>query len=85
MSQTFDLSGILAPPQSLKRYYQDCWNVFNNVQIINSNISTLRAAGDTAQTYYIYTNIHEQNQFTVGRMLHIQRYPNSNWQEVSKD
>jgi hypothetical protein len=85
MSLAFDLSGILAPPQSLKLYYQDCWNIFNTVQSINSNVSTLRAAGDTTQTYYIYLTIDQQNRFTVGRMLHIQRYPDSNWAIVSKD
>ena len=85
MCDVFDLSGILAPPQSLKRYYQDCWNIYNRVQSINSNVSTIRFTGNLSQTYYIYTSLVEQNQFTVGRMLHIQRYPNSNWAEVSKD
>jgi hypothetical protein len=85
MCDIFDLSGILAPPQSLKVYYQDCWNTFNRIQGINSNVSTIRYAGNKSETYYIYVSLLEQNKYTVGRMLHIQRYPNSNWAAVSKD
>lgn len=85
MCDIFDLSGILAPAQSLKLYYQTCWNTFNRIQEVNSNVSTARSAGDKSQIYYTYESLVEQNKYTVGRMLHIQRYPNSNWREVSKD
>lgn len=85
MCDIFDLSGILAPPQSLKVYYRDCWNTFSRIQSVNSNVSTIRHTGNTSETYYIYESLLEQNKYTIGRMLHIQRYPNSNWREVSKD
>jgi hypothetical protein len=82
---TFDLSGFLAVPSSLKVTYQSYWGTFELVQNYNLNISTLRSAGDMTQTYYIFTSYEEQNAYTNGRMLHIQRYPNSNWAPVPKD
>ena len=36
---TFDLSGFLAVPSSLKLKYQDDWNTYNRIQLVNSNIS----------------------------------------------
>ena len=37
MSGTFDLSGFLAVPSSVKLLYQQNWNIYNRVQAINSN------------------------------------------------
>ena len=82
---TFDLSGWLAVPQSTKIIYQNAWNTFERVQNINWTVSTIRSAGDTSQTYYTYVDIAEMNAFLVGRYLHVQRYPASNWLPVSKD
>lgn len=55
------------------------------IQATNYNISTLRSAGDRYQTYYSFVSYAEQNDFTIGRFLHVQRYPNSNWALVPKD
>lgn len=82
---TFDLSGFLAVPSSLKIKYQDDWNVYNRIQIVNSNISTLRSIGDKAQNYYTYSSYDELISFQQGQYLHVQRYPNSNWNAVPKD
>ena len=82
---TFDLSGWLAVPQSLKIMYQTAWNDFERIQAYNWNVSTIRSQGYRTQTYYIYTGFDEQNSFTRGRFLHVQRYPTSNWLPVSKD
>jgi hypothetical protein len=82
---TFDLSGWRAVPQSTKIIYQTAWNDFERIQAYNWNISTLRSGGDKDQTYYIYLTIGEMNSFLVGRFLHVQRYPASNWLPVSKD
>jgi hypothetical protein len=82
---TFDLSGILAVPQSLKVLYQSAWNDFERIQAYNWNISTMRSGGDKEQIYYVYYGSEEMNSFTIGRFLHIQRYPASNWTPVSKD
>lgn len=81
----FDLSGFLAVPSSLKIEYQQAWNTYNTVQLFNSNISTLRGAGDKTWTYYTFTSYDESSAFTVGQYLHSQRYPNSNWATISKD
>jgi hypothetical protein len=82
---TFDLSGFLAVPQSIKVLYQTSWNTFERIQAYNAGISTIRSQGDTSQTYYIYSGNDEMNSFTIGRFLHAQRYPTSNWLPVSKD
>jgi len=82
---TFDLSGFLAVPSSLKVIYQSYWGTFELVESYNYNISTLRSAGDKSQNYYMFQANEEQVAYTNGRMLHIQRYPNSNWTPVSKD
>jgi hypothetical protein len=82
---TFDLSGFLAVPSSLKIRYQNDWNIYNRIQTINSNVSTIRSAGDKTLLYYTYTSCDEQVSFQRGQYLHVQRYPNSNWNAVSKD
>jgi hypothetical protein len=82
---TFDLSGFLAVPSSLKLSYQSNWNDFERIQAYNWNISTLRSAGDKSQKYYMYLDNNEVNSFTIGRFLHVKRYPNLNWLPVSKD
>jgi hypothetical protein len=81
----FDLSGFLAVPTSLKIMYQQNWNTYNRVQLLNANISTLRGAGDLTQDYYTYVSYEESNAFTIGQYLHYQRYPNSNWQSIPKN
>jgi len=85
MSQTFDLSGFLAVPSSIKVLYQDYWSTYNRIQTINSNVSTLRSAGDKTLDYYIYESNNERLKFLNGQNLHINRYPASNWAAVSKD
>ena len=82
---TFDLSGWLAVPQSTKVLYQTAWNDFERIQAYNWTVSTTRSQGDKSKTYYVYPEISEMNSFTVGRFLHVQRYPASNWLPVSKD
>ena len=81
----FDLSGFLAVPSSLKIEYQQAWNTYNRIQTINSNVSTIRGAGDKTRDYYTYTNYDELIGFTKGQYLHLQRYPNSNWGAIPKD
>ena len=85
MSETFDLSGFLAVPSSVKVLYQDYWSTYNRIQTINSNVSTLRSAGDKSLNYYIYDSNNERLKFLNGQNLHINRYPASNWAAVSKD
>jgi hypothetical protein len=82
---TFDLSGIRAVPNSVKVAYENYWNTFERVEHYNLNISTLRSTGNKTYEYYIFLTNDEQVRYTNGRMLHIQRYPNSNWAPVPKD
>jgi hypothetical protein len=81
----FDLSGFLAVPSSVKLDYQQYWNIYNRIQTINSNVSTVRSSGDKTQTYYSFTDYDEYSGFIQGHYLHVQRYPDSNWATVSKD
>jgi hypothetical protein len=82
---TFDLSGFLAVPSSVKLDYQHYWNTFSRIQAYNSNISTIRSGGEKGVDYYSFLNYEEVTSFTQGQYLHVQRYPNSNWATVSKD
>jgi hypothetical protein len=82
---TFDLSGFLAVPSSIKLSYQDDWNTYNRIQLFDSNVSTIRGKGDKTITYYSFANYVEKASFTNGQFLHNQRYPGSNWNSVSKD
>lgn len=84
-SNAFDLSGFLAVTFSAKLLYEDQWNTYNRIQAYNSNVSTIRAAGDKTIQYYNYANYDESTAFTNGQFLHVKRYPNSNWSAVSKD
>jgi len=83
--QTFDLSGFLAVPSSVKLDYQNYWNTFNRIQAYNSNISTIRSGGEKGVDYYTFSTYDERISFIQGQYLHVQRYPNSNWATVSKD
>jgi hypothetical protein len=78
----FDLSGFLAVPSSLRVIYQTYWNTYERIESYNLNVSTLRSAGDRTLSYYLFNGNQEQIAYTNGRMLHIQRYPNSNWTPV---
>jgi hypothetical protein len=82
---TFDLSGFLAVPSSVKLDYQHYWNTFSRIQAYNSNISTIRSGGEKGVDYYSFLNYEEVTSFTQGQYLHVKRYPNSNWATVSKD
>ncbi len=82
---SFDLSGFLAVPQSVKVDYQAYWNTYNRIQAFNAGISTVRGGGDKTQSYYQFVNGEERVGFINGQMLHIRRYPNSNWAAVPPD
>lgn len=81
----FDLSGLLAIPSSLKIIYQNYWGTFERIQKFDLNISTLRSFGDKTQTYYVFKGNDERLAFINGQYLHVQRYPNLNWNTVPKD
>ena len=86
---TYDLSGFLGLPQSLKVSYVADWNTYNRIQTLNSNVSTARGGGavptGTPAVYYQYVTYAEKTSFLNGQMLHIRRYPDSNWSKVSEN
>lgn len=80
-----DLSGFKFLSNQQKIEYKQSWALFNQVQSYNSNVSTLRAAGKTDLTYFQFENAQGVTRFIQGRMLHIQSYPNSNWNVVEQN
>jgi hypothetical protein len=80
-----DLSGFKWLFQSQKLEYQQSFALFGKVQNFNSNISTLRAAGDSNLSYYQFANTEEKTRFLQGRFLHIQAYPGSNFPVVEQN
>jgi hypothetical protein len=72
------------------RYIQQQTNyqLFDRIQAYNSNVSTLRSTNPAAAgsySYYVMSTYAEINSFNNGRMLHIQLYPNSNWDVVQQN
>ena len=85
MSSYCDLSGFKFLTFAQKQEYQRAWQIFNNVQTFNSNVSTLRFQGNSNLTYFQFISSEEKTQFLQGRFLHIQSYPNSNWDFVQQN
>jgi hypothetical protein len=81
----FDLSGIRGLSPTQFRIYKDAWTTYNTVQSYNSNISTLRHAGNKSLFYYQYVNSAEMAQYKQGQMLHSQIFPNKSWTSVPPD
>ena len=80
----FDASGFSFLPQSLFLTYRSQWNIFERIYYINSNVSTARSSGDTSQSYYQFKTSFEQADYINGQMLHVKRYPTSNWDSPIK-
>lgn len=85
MSSCSDLSGFSFLYQSQLLKYNASWQTFNRVQAYNSNISTLRAGGQSNLSYYQFLTNQEKDQFVRGRFLHYQSYPNGNWSLVQEN
>ena len=80
-----DLSGFKFLTNDQKLKYKQSWTVFNQVQSFNSNVSTLRAEGQKGIPYFQFINTENKTRFLQGRFLHIQSYPNSNWDVVEQN
>ena len=81
MDACFDLSGFTGLSASDLLKYQSYWNTFEKVQAFNTAVSTIRASGQANQ----FISYKESNDFTAGRILHIRRYPDSNWAVVQQN
>jgi hypothetical protein len=80
-----DLSGFKFLTFSQKSEYTRAFQLFNTIQNYNSNVSTLRFQGQTTLTYYQFLSGEEKTKFLQGRFLHIQSFPNSNWDFVEQN
>jgi len=81
----FDISGFATLSLGTLRLYETWWSTFDRIQAYDINVSTLHHAGNKTLTYYTYLTYDERLAYTNGRMLHINRYPNSNWDPVQKN
>jgi len=82
----FDLSGFIGLSFSQALSYQSDWNTYNRVQLSNMTISTLRGTtGNTTLQYYVFTDYAQKTSFLNGQLLHVRRYPNSNWAPVPEN
>jgi hypothetical protein len=86
MSACFDLSGFRGLSFGAALQYKIDWDTYDRIQAYNSNVSTLRGQGQgNGLTYYTYASGAEQTSFLNGQLLHVRRYPSSNWAPVVKN
>jgi hypothetical protein len=52
------------------------WGTFERIENYNDIIYQRFSVGDRSQTYYQYKDQAERNDYRVGQILHINRYPN---------
>ena len=52
--------------------YKKSWLAFNTVENFNSNVSTLRKAGNTSLTYYQFPTADAMQSYKKGLYLHTQ-------------
>jgi hypothetical protein len=76
---SFPLGHMKALTFTQFRTYSTAINTFNTVQSYNSNVSTLRFAGNKSLSYYTFASSTEETNFILGNMLLLQNDPsNSN-------
>jgi len=80
-----DLSGFKFLSFAQKQEYSYAFQLFNNIQTYNSNVSTLRAGGASNLSYFQFVSNVDKTKFLQGRFLHIQSFPNSNWDFVQQN
>ena len=73
-ANTCDLSGFKFLTFAQKTEYQRAWQIFNNVQAFNSNVSTLRSQGQNL-SYYQFPTQQQRAQYNTGRSILVQSYP----------
>ena len=81
----FDASGYAVIPFGTLLAYKTQWSIFDRIFQYDVNVSTVKGTtGNKTLPYYTYLTIAEKNDYLNGQMLHINRYPNSNW-NVNRD
>lgn len=71
----FDLSGVKYKSRIDILTMQRQWETFERVENYNDIIYQRFAAGDRSQTYYQFRDSGERNDYRVGQILHLNRYP----------
>lgn len=64
--------------------YKSAVAIYNNVEAFNSNVFTLRAAGNKSLSYYQFKTVDESIQYKVGLMILIQTNPTVTYTQVQK-
>jgi hypothetical protein len=72
----FDLSGVKFKSRSDILTMQRQWNMFESVENYNDIIYQRFSVGDRSKSYYQFRDRAELNDYRVGQILHINRYPN---------
>jgi hypothetical protein len=87
IDKCYDASGFLVQTIRQNQINRESWDTFRRIQILNSNVSTIRSAGRSNIYYYNFKNNTEKNYFLQGQFLHFQVYPSlsSFWQAVEKN
>lgn len=71
----FDLSGVKYKSRIDILTMQRQWETFERVENYNDVIYQRFAGGDRSKTYYQFKDQSEKNDYRVGQILHINRYP----------
>ena len=82
----FDLSGYHYQSQDQIRTLRQAWNLYEQVQISNIQVSTnigtgalTYGSGTNDPCFYQFRSMEDKNTFLKGQMLHIARYPYINF------
>ncbi len=70
-----DLSGFKFLYDSQFQKYKQSTQYFQQVQAFNSNVSTLRAQGQTTLSYYQFPTATQKDKYSRGRFLLVESYP----------
>lgn len=71
----FDLSGVKCKSRSEILTMQRQWDTFEHIENYNDQIYNRFCQGLRDKPYYQYRDMSEKNDYRVGQMLHVNRYP----------
>ena len=72
----FDLSGVKFKTRTEILTMQRQWETFERVENYNDVIYQQFSAGNWSQTYFQFRDQGERNDYRIGQILHVNRYPN---------
>lgn len=71
----FDLSGVRCVSATQLLTMQRQWNAFEQIENYNDQIYNRFCQGLRDRPYYQYRDMAEKNDYRIGQMLHVNRYP----------